>query len=337
MNDKKNNNNNFTYNQIDVTQAVTQDVNIQKLTGETLNNFINEHNFSGFTIMSNATINLLNYDCALAVYCYLACKPNDWKICVENIKNHFNISKPKAYKIFDYLMEVGLLERKVIRENGKHKTTVYFLYVTPKKHNNEKLKAENLIAEKIPTTKKRINKENIINEKENNNFVITKEIENTEIEETIVKAQECLENTKSNLPISTGSLKPVVYQDVNYLQPIKPNTKLTEYVKSCNPFNLPDETIEGFLEMRKIKKNPVTPHSWKLLQSSLQKCVEAGYTAQECLETAIVHGWSGIQKEWMDRTKGKFANPNQLDHNSLAWADGFNSPFYNLDGVSKNE
>lgn len=168
MYDNKNNNKISSLNQLDVTQ----DVNIEKLTGDTLSNFINEHNFSGFTIMSNATINLLKYDCALAVYCYLACKPNDWVISVENVKNHFDISKPKAYKIFDYLIEVGLLERKVIRENGKHKQTIYYLYISPKK-SDEKLEAEKLIAEKLPTTKKRINKESNINTL-NNNVVSSK-------------------------------------------------------------------------------------------------------------------------------------------------------------------
>lgn len=168
MYDNKNNNKISSSNQRDVTQ----DVNIEKLTGDILSNFINEHNFSGFTIMSNATINLLKYDCALAVYCYLACKPNDWIINVENIKNHFNMGKEKAYKIVNYLIEFGLMERKDIRENGKHKETIYYLYISPKRHAENQV-AENQVAEKPPHTKKRINKEKNINTL-NNNVVSSK-------------------------------------------------------------------------------------------------------------------------------------------------------------------
>jgi len=163
MYDNKNNKNNIQSNQIDVIQDVTQDVNIEKLTGATLSNFINEHNFSGFTIMSNSTINLLKYDCALGVYCYLASKPNNWIISVENIKSHFDISKEKAYKIVNHLIEVGLLERKDFRENGKHKKTIYYLYISPKKQDPEFQETEFQEAEKPPTTKKRIKQINNIN------------------------------------------------------------------------------------------------------------------------------------------------------------------------------
>lgn len=175
------------------------------------------------------------------------------------------------------------------------------------------------------------------NNKENNNFVITKDTQKNEFELTIEKAKEILETTKTNLPSTTGEIKPNKYEETRFLEPVKNNIKLKELVVSFNPFNLPQETIDGFIEMRKAKQNPLTPHAWKLLQSSLKKCVDGGYTAQECIEMATLHGWSGIQKEWMDRVKGKSANPNHLDHNSIAWAEGFNSPLYNLDGVSKNE
>ena len=59
-----------------------------------------------------------------------------------------------------------------------------------------------------------LNKE--INIKENTNFVSIKE---NEIVSVFEAAQECLENTKNNLPATTSNLKPNNYKETNY--PVK--------------------------------------------------------------------------------------------------------------------
>jgi|DEB3_MinimDraft_2_1074329.scaffolds.fasta_scaffold00010_2 hypothetical protein len=81
-------------------------------------------------------------------------------------------------------------------------------------------------------------------------------------------------------------------------------------IKKHNPFGLSDETLKGYIEMRKAIKKPLTEHAWNLLTNEIQKAVDLGYTAQQCIDEAILNTWQGFKAEWIqnryaDKTQNK--------------------------------
>lgn len=353
MYDNKNNKNNSQLNQIDVTQDVTQSK--KKETFIVLyERYLLDGNLDLLDKLFYAFfVSLHNQGCVINI-------SNEGLAKKIKIKPDENISIRTTQRSLQKLEDLNYIKRYINKKTGERIIVPVFKFEAEHpeqnieqtfhdRHGNVYKKIDHVTNgaggdvtdgahDKVDASSYQIcHTYNKDNNKENNNFVITKDSQENEFKNTIKKAKEILETTKTNLPSTVGEVKQNKYQETRFLEPVKNNTKLKDYVASYNPFNLPQETIDGFIEMRKAKQNPLTPHAWKLLQSSLKKCVDGGYTAQECIEMATLHGWSGIQKEWMDRVKGKFANPNHLDHNSIAWAEGFNSPLYNLDGVSKNE
>lgn len=79
-------------------------------------------------------------------------------------------------------------------------------------------------------------------------------------------------------------------------------------IKKHNPFGFSDETLKGYVEMRKAIKKPLTEHAWNLLINEMQKAVDIGYTAQQCIDEAILNTWQGFKTEWI---QNRFADKKQ--------------------------
>jgi len=96
---------------------------IEKFTGKL------EKEDSGFTMMLNDTLqNIKNID-ALGIYSYLSTKPQQWLINTKEISRHFDIGPKKVRAAFNYLIEIGLLERVRDRSHGKLVGCSYFLRI----------------------------------------------------------------------------------------------------------------------------------------------------------------------------------------------------------------
>ena len=135
-----------------------------------------------------------------------------------------------------------------------------------------------------------INKE-IIN-KENNNYVITKENDKP------------LVNTKSQ-PIAT--------------------------LQKINTLDLPNEFLEQLIAIRKANKASVSKLSLEAVYKELIKLKEAGFDLNECLQIYANCGWKGFIAEWFINSKAKNQS-NHLDHDSMAWAEGFkDNPLYDME------
>lgn len=97
---------------------------------------------------------------ARILFCYLASKPNNWKIINQNIITNLNISSDSVAKYFNELLETGWITReREINEKGQYcggyNYTIYYEPKTP-------LLRENPNTEKVLIRKKSGNNNNII-------------------------------------------------------------------------------------------------------------------------------------------------------------------------------
>lgn len=83
----------------------------------------------GVTIIPTETIRLLTDFTLLALFTFLASCPSDWKLIPQQLANHFGCHKDKIYKALDRLIQLKLLIRTEIRDNGKFAQFKYRLYL----------------------------------------------------------------------------------------------------------------------------------------------------------------------------------------------------------------
>lgn len=66
-----------------------------------------------------------------------------------------------------------------------------------------------------------------------------------------------------------------------------------------NPLSFDDATLKGYLDMRKAIKKPLTERAWELLNNEFLNAVNLGFTAQQCIDEAILNTWQGFKADWM--------------------------------------
>ncbi len=110
-------------------------MSIEKNTKNTL-----QHEESGFTTNINATLQNINDDAALGVYCYLSSMPAGWNICKIQLQKHFNRGKAHMNRVFAYLKKINAIEVRMVRDDrGQVKgwETILKRKITPLIQNTE--------------------------------------------------------------------------------------------------------------------------------------------------------------------------------------------------------
>ena len=79
-------------------------------------------------------------------------------------------------------------------------------------------------------------------------------------------------------------------------------------IRKNNPFAFSEETLKGYVEMRKAIKKPLTEQAWKLILNEIQKAEDMGFEAQACIDEAIINSWQGFKAEWI---KNRYADKTQ--------------------------
>lgn len=86
----------------------------------------------GVTQIPTDTIRLLNDFTLLGLFTFLASCSSDWKLNAKHLARHFDCNKDKIYKAIDSLIELGLLTRTQVRNNGKFLRYHYRLHLRQK-------------------------------------------------------------------------------------------------------------------------------------------------------------------------------------------------------------
>lgn len=135
--------------------------NIEKFSGEF------EKEELGVSILVNETINVIKDVDVLGVYCFLASRPPTWNINPKHLMTHFNCGKNKIYRLLNELIDLNLLEKKRIMEDGRFVRFSYHLWLKnrvnieekqcPQKQDAEKQDAENRDTYKTKNNTNKIN------------------------------------------------------------------------------------------------------------------------------------------------------------------------------------
>lgn len=87
--------------------------------------------------------------------------------------------------------------------------------------------------------------------------------------------------------------------------PISPSGKKDSFGLSQmleeNPFNIPEQMISDWLEVRKTKRAKMTATAWKGTNSVLQKLRQHGLNPVDCFESMVASGWQGIKFSYFEK------------------------------------
>lgn len=84
-------------------------------------------------------------------------------------------------------------------------------------------------------------------------------------------------------------------------KPLANKSPIIQFLLSNNPFSFDEDTLKGYLEMRKSIKKPLTERAWLLLMKEIQKAVAQGFNPLDCINEAILRSWQGFKCEWLQR------------------------------------
>ena len=81
-------------------------------------------------------------------------------------------------------------------------------------------------------------------------------------------------------------------------------------------YGITGQVAEDFLQVRKVKRQPLTETAMKILAADAEKC---GMTARDAVLYAIGNGWGSFRSEWLqNKTFGRSGNRGGLTHNQTA-------------------
>ena len=108
-------------------------------------------------------------------------------------------------------------------------------------------------------------------------------------------------------PTAVGAYtKAILKKDITPISPegeveeIKVVFSLTQILKD-NPHNIPREMLDDWLQVRKVKKVPMSATAWKGTNSVMNKLAEAGLNPIECFESMVASGWQGMKVSYFDK------------------------------------
>lgn len=227
-----------------------------------------------YTFICNKVIQNITDIQAGFVWIYLQSLPATWVPNKFHLMSHFKISERTYQRIMSYLSEVNLIA------------------YTRCRNKNGTLGAVRLIV------------------KNGSEFALPLDSNHT--------AKICIVdfNHTAKKP-QCGETTAVVFGDhINTIIPIKEKEKeinticrkevacenfsLSQMLED-NPFNIPQDVLTDWLEVRRIKKAKMTRTSWSVINSTLKKLVGSGLNAIECFETMVASGWQGMKVSYFQR------------------------------------
>lgn len=86
--------------------------------------------------------------------------------------------------------------------------------------------------------------------------------------------------------------------------PRKPKAECTSdfgktHMLANNPHLITEQLISDWLKVRKAKRAAMSQTVWDSLNAELDRCVEAGISADVAMKQAVLQGWQGFRMEWV--------------------------------------
>ncbi|WP_312910977.1 replication protein [Stutzerimonas nitrititolerans] len=71
------------------------------------------------------------------------------------------------------------------------------------------------------------------------------------------------------------------------------------HMQADNRHAIPDQLLRDWIALRKQKRAALSETVWTALNAELDKCIEAGITAETAMTEALVAGWQGFKVDWI--------------------------------------
>ena len=118
----------------------------------------------------------------------------------------------------------------------------------------------------------------------------------------------------SGTPLNNIQVPPELRSPITVIEPSKESSENQKNARArpkaaasyAKPSSVSDEIWEGFAELRKAKKAPVTAAAMAAIE---REAAKARMSLQDALETCCVRGWAGFKAEWVAQ------NTTQPQHN----------------------
>lgn len=255
----------------------------------------------GFTMLVNSTVQNIKDLSVLGLYCYLASKPEGWKINAKEIRSHFKIGKDKVYALITHLCDMKLLSRTTIREKGQFVSFDYMLHIRPHSspfpENSEM--DDHFLKTPFPEKPDAVNPDTY-----KTKTLEKKEKDIKHLESPPVSSPQKYEYQETLFPLVTENQKQVARS--------KPSLTLTiDDLLNCNPFSIPEQSLLDWIEVRNRQKAPITLTAWDMLHKELRKFKEDGHDVTEKFNLMVASGWRTIKFGWTSAA----AKPNVQSNN----------------------
>jgi len=297
-----------------------------------------------YTTIQNNVLQNIHNGFALGVYCYLSSQFEGWEVCINQLKSHFGCGRDKIRSALNHLKEKGLYERNPVKndkgiilqwesilrstihitENPSCGTSSTLLKIQ-RLDNPATGKSDTINNRSLEIIEKHINKEKIYKKE---NFQIN-------VEEKIASEQNISINVKTKeqenmyqetyYPTTTSTALELKDKSKKLAKPKKTTRKakfgLDDAIKD-NPMGIEETFIEDWYHFRGDKNKPVNSTVWARINGKLNKCIEAGYDANECFGLMVEKGWLSLEISWVENTLGtKEVQKGQYDNSDLDWLD----------------
>lgn len=248
-----------------------------------------------YTLICNNVINKCTNPIAGFIWIYLQSKPPTWTPCKREIMKRFNISERTYQRHMSYLSETNLVKNHMTR-NEDGTIGEWKLKVLNGTAFNPEADDFTGVLHEIPcdhTAKYGV----VVEPAPDKGFDHTAKYGVVDFHHTAKKPHsgEMAEyintryntNKKKNPSISPQGEK-------------KAMISLSQ-ILADNPFNIPDQMISDWLEVRKGKKAKMTQTAWTGTNKVLKKLADSGLDAVECFESMVTSGWQGMKVSYFEK------------------------------------
>lgn len=271
-------------------------INIQKFNPKQQNEFSKEP--LPYTQICNTVINKCQNPVAGFIWIYLQSKPETWRPCKWEIMKRFNISESTYKRHMKYLTSTNLIETHMTRNPQGQIVDWRIVVLNGSRFNPQADDYTGVVCE----IQKNQSVKNDLLETPPSDKGFSQSVKN----DLLVKNQ----SVKNTTP---GSFDPPYKERLTSLEkkekdpPISPKggSKSSTFslfqMLEDNPFNIPQNVLADWIEVRKLKRAKLTATAWNQANNNMRKLKEAGLNPLECFLKSVSNGWPGIEFRYFER------------------------------------
>lgn len=292
-----------------------------------------------YTTFLNSTIELINDSDAMAIYTYLQTKNAKWVVRREDVMKKFSIGKHRYTKAMSYLRSLGLVERRVQRDDqGKVIDNQLVIHYQPEENSRS---TDSPDTGSIGNPDERESGE--LGHLENDQFTSNESSSsNNSFAPSTDGACKVCGGTGSIFDESRESLTPCKkcqgtgQEPQPPAKPEKPKRKtkaekLFDKLRTSGYMiaQASDDVLTEWCKLRVKKGASDSDLVHKRIDGQLRILINHGMTIDAALTEQVARNWTDLKAEWFDVMKGRLPNQQQWEQQTQSgWSAGCESEMH---------